>query len=174
MSELAISDTLPANEEKITDERAIDAYHALGFVEMKSRQVIALRELGLHIRQSGILRQQCGTAMFNQQALIEAMNLVKVVLDYHAKLPKSGSHTSTKKMIEKMEQLTKMLCLLSAKLSESQEIMIKLGGGEASHGGGNVLPDKLNRTFAPGSQVQPGGTLVLAQNVQINGAKKEA
>ena len=151
-----------------TDEQVVENYKELGFVEVTAKQLESLRGLGLHVRQEGILTTQRGTAMFNQMACMDAMNMARKVL---AALMPKGRKPNVQ-TVEKVEAMLKAMALLSGKLTESQEIMLNIEGGSQAVQTG-AIPDKLVKAFKPGSDVK-GGTLVVANNVQINEPAKKS
>jgi hypothetical protein len=148
-------------EPMVADREAVAALRRAGLVTMAECTLRDLKTIGVHIHGAGTLRIQRGRAMVTQQMLADTMR------ELFSEIQVVKSEKETKARHKLMLAMAHALGALSAKMTESQELMLKLEGGTGAVADSGPPPG-LVKSFTPGQQVQAGGTLAVAREIHFH------
>lgn len=159
------------DEQTVTDDEALQAMKRQGFITMDRQHMHDLRTIGLHAHGGGVLRIQGGRALVSQQRIERVMQILhEEIAILHQDQDPNTNHTNRQ---SRMVAMAQVMGYLASRLTESQEFMIGLEGGKRRTEAQIFEDVPKTKTFAPGSIVKAGGTLVLSKEVHLHQPKAE-
>lgn len=144
----------------ISEEAALDAVQRQGSVMCSKKAVSDLAAIGVHVMGAGSLKVQRGQVFISQQRLNQALILL---MDELQRLTKGND----KKKTAKLAQIAQSLGYLTARLTDSQSLMVAIE--RLHHPGGQAIEEILptNDCFLPG-EAKGGGTSIVAKEVHLH------
>lgn len=137
----------------------------MGLIEVGTSHVFGLQKLGVYLKGNGVVKNQRGVAFVAQHRLSSAMEILHAELMEGRNRPKRRKgqpREETKLNIEDMCRIAHELGFVAGKLTESQEVMLRMSGSN------QTSPD-LPPAEAPTRHSFPvGSTVVYAENFQVN------
>lgn len=153
-------------EPTVTEKQAIEALERQGLISLPPNILADIDAVGAYVRGPGVMRNQRGRAVINQQRLDSLMRQLTEMLASGEKILADGK--KRKLTFPDFLAASKVMGYLSSKLTESQKLMAELQR-IGSAGRPIEEPEAPRNGFTPGKAVVPANqTQIYAKEVHMH------